>query len=222
MQAPAATSQLVRRVLTNLNLRMGAAAQKSAEQHPDSEQLWEKDGPWACIGIEICDCKPNALKITTENVAEMREQPQKNHDQSNTREENKCRHSISRLGSISANEKNSPLKDTSMLMAALTRRSFVDQGFEKNDNRKREQQAVPAYEIEWTDLEESRLCDAIRIVAEQQNRRAPSYKEQLTCFVDGQFVNESTREYWRAVSRLVPTRSAMSCFLHYHQSFKAT
>ncbi len=62
----------------------------------------------------------------------------------------------------------------------------------------------------------------MRIVSEQQNRSPPTYKEQLACFVDGQFLNDSTREYWRAVSRLVATRSAMSCFLRYHQSYKET
>ena len=66
------------------------------------------------------------------------------------------------------------------------------------------------------------LCDAMRIVCEQQNRRPPTHREQLASLLDGQFADAGTRDFWRAVSRLVPSRSAMSCFLRYRHMYTAS
>ncbi len=115
-----------------------------------------------------------------------------------------------------------PLKDTSLLISVLRKQkpfSTFDQSI-KIDHQ-REQPMSPG-QYKWSEGEDSMLYDAMRLVCEQHNRQPPTRNEQLASLVDGQFADASTRDFWRAVSQQVPTRSAMSCYLRYRHIYSAS
>jgi hypothetical protein len=97
-----------------------------------------------------------------------------------------------------------PLQNKSALLLALT---------QSKENS--HQENSPSDDGGWTPREDARLEAAIKTVSSSKNFRLPMFKELASCFKDGDFQDNASRDYWSCVSGKLQSRDAAACFHRY-------
>jgi hypothetical protein len=68
---------------------------------------------------------------------------------------------------------------------------------------------------DWTERDDAELEEAVRKVSSLKQIKLPRYDDLNKDLTDGEFADDTSRDYWHCVSMRVGFRDAAACFLRY-------